>query len=227
MGLDVYLYKAKTIPTNDDMNDENEKAFKEEGVETPSLRYPKHYFKIGYFRSSYNESGINTVLGNAIGTDLYDIFDVGADSYVVSPNWEMALIKVNKAIKDYTELIESPMGKYSVTTIHNFTRGNVKNPKEALDVFREELEKKKKDDRTFDSYICSLGNFYLGSPLKVAGIISGSGTGFREGETYVIYEMDKEAEGDFYLQALEIVQETIEYVLAQKDKLKYYLHWSG
>ena len=40
---------------------------------------------------------------------------------------------------------------------------------------------------------------------------------------YLIYEADL----SWYQQALEIVLETIEYVLSQPDKEKYVLHWSS
>jgi len=40
---------------------------------------------------------------------------------------------------------------------------------------------------------------------------------------YVVTESDN----SWYLQALEIVRETIEYVLSRENKEQYYLHWSG
>jgi hypothetical protein len=40
---------------------------------------------------------------------------------------------------------------------------------------------------------------------------------------YVVTESDN----TWYLQALEVVRETIEFVLSQEDKELYYLHWSG
>jgi len=33
-----------------------------EKVELPSTKYPDHYFKVGYWRSSYNGAGINSIL---------------------------------------------------------------------------------------------------------------------------------------------------------------------
>ena len=40
---------------------------------------------------------------------------------------------------------------------------------------------------------------------------------------YVVTESDN----TWYIQALEIVRDTIKYVLSKEDKEKYYLHWSG
>jgi len=229
MGLDVYLYKADKFPTEDDMNEEKNGVFSEEGVEIPSAKYPKHYFKIGYFRSSYNENGINTVLGTLINMDLYDIFEKEKDDYVVVPNWVSVLHKTNEAIKKYTEHLNSPVGKYAITTIYGFNRGGAKSKDDAFDIFKKQFEAHAKNAPTsFDSYSCNDGTFYLGEPLKVVGVIKGRGTGIHSDEDYIIFEKDEKIiEDDFYLQALEIVKETIEYVLAQKDDKKYYLHWSG
>src|SRR6476619_807072 len=35
-------------------------------IEQPSAKYPDHYFKVGYFRSSYNASGIDHILSDRI-----------------------------------------------------------------------------------------------------------------------------------------------------------------
>lgn len=56
-------------------------------VNMPSKKYPNHYFRIGYFRSSYNSSGINYVLRDRLGIDLYDIFDAKDSGYYVEPDW--------------------------------------------------------------------------------------------------------------------------------------------
>ena len=226
MGLDIYLYKANRIPTRDDLNEEKHTSFDEENIELPSIKYPNHYFKIGYLRSSYNQSGINSVLGNLIKMDLYDIFDVDNKEYVVDPNWNMALMKTNRAINLYKEYLNSPVGKYGISTIYNFDRGTAKNSEEAFDIFKKQLENFSKNAGAFDSYSCSEGTFYLGDPLKVVGVMQTKGK-FGD-ETYLVYEKPEfKPEDDFYLQALEVVQETIEYVLAQKDGMKYYFHWSG
>ena len=39
-------------------------------IKEDSAKHPKHYWKIGYFRSSYNRGGFNTILQGIIGTDL-------------------------------------------------------------------------------------------------------------------------------------------------------------
>lgn len=65
--------------------------------------YPDHYFEIGYFRSSYNGGGMETVLKN-LGIEGLDwIFDRGVDlSYIFKPDWNLALERV-KIIKKKLE----------------------------------------------------------------------------------------------------------------------------
>ena len=47
---------------------------------------PEHLFKVGYFRSSYNPAGINSLLRQLLGVDMDDIFNPG-DEYCFQPNW--------------------------------------------------------------------------------------------------------------------------------------------
>jgi hypothetical protein len=46
-------------------------------IELPSTLHPDHMFKIGYFRSSYNSDGINSVLRDRLDKDLYWVFPRG------------------------------------------------------------------------------------------------------------------------------------------------------
>ena len=52
---------------------------------------PKHLFKLGYFRSSYNERGIERVMRNINLPGLHDIFGVKGEEYNVRPDWQEAL----------------------------------------------------------------------------------------------------------------------------------------
>lgn len=45
--------------------------------------------------------------------------------------------------------------------------------------------------------------------------------------TYLAFIYRQENATDWYLEALEIIKETIEYVLMQPDRDKFYLRWSG
>jgi hypothetical protein len=44
---------------------------------------------------------------------------------------------------------------------------------------------------------------------------------------FVVYEKEPDEKEDWYLTALKITRETIEYVLAQPDREQYYLSWSA
>ncbi len=59
-----------------------------EKVERDSALYPKHYFKVGYFRSSYNDGGINRVLSR-FGCDRLDaIFPAEGEVYRRVVDWK-------------------------------------------------------------------------------------------------------------------------------------------
>lgn len=193
---------------------------KAEKIEINSILYPEHYFKIGYFRSSYNDGGINHVLRNFGIMDLNDIFD-NPNGYTFKPNWEAALKNAKHALKELRK-----KGNYSVMDISENIFGASENAptseKEALDLFIAEVSRK--DNSGMEAYSNKEGHFYT-QGLKVLGLISGTNEMLRRKTqcTYVIYE----GKNKWYIEALEIVVETIEYVLSKTDTELYYLHWSG
>lgn len=93
MGLDVYLDKCG-----------EDEAFKEQ-IPADSKLYPEHLFKIGYFRSSYNGSGINLILLLRGFMCLYQLFDYSGD-HVFQPNWRKAKENTVKTIADLRHHIE-------------------------------------------------------------------------------------------------------------------------
>lgn len=190
-----------------------------EKIEMDSKIHPEHYFKIGYFRSSYNGSGINRVLSNLGIMDLHDIFNAG-ESYEFQPNWKLSLNNVNKALSQLKN-----RGQYRCLSVSKniFSKDvpNCNSEEEAIKIF---MEENKKEDNSFDDYSNAKGKFFLKEPLKVFALIPGDENILgKVGCTYVIFE----DENKYYIEALEIVKETIEYVLSQTDINKYYLHWSG
>lgn len=236
MGLDVYLYKVPISVCQEQNKEDEEKPFnmdewkarkESESIEHDSSKYPEHMFKIGYFRSSYNGSGFNSVTEELGLPNLYDIFNPGGD-YEFVPNWQNALTKTKEAIVQY----ENINTKYKVFVV---TRGlgeryDVPYPrseKEALDLFLEQEEKYNKAIKnplfngSFSNYH---GEFHLDDGIKIFAIIHGKGT-FGDCE-YVVMEQSEDNQ-NWYKQAYEIVQETIEYVLAQPNPQDYHLHWSG
>lgn len=195
-----------------------------EKIEIPSVRYPDHYFKIGYFRSSYNEGGINRILRNTIGLTLESIFNT-PDEYLFSPDWKLAKSVAEKAISDFRDYIEKSPYRVSTFGFNEFMgMPDVESEASALAKFLEVKEANKSANCAFSN---SSGTFFLDKPLEIAAVLTGTQDSYLgRGKIpchYVIYKDDM----SWYLQALEIVLETIEWVLAQSDSEKYYLAWSS
>lgn len=190
-----------------------------ESIELPSSKYPDHLFKIGYFRSSYNEGGIQRILRNLDLPTLDDVFDQTSDDYEFQPNWEKSLERINDLIEKFKSA-----GAYRVSHVSKNIFGGgpkITTEKEALNVFLEELERNKDTEYNYSN---AKGVFSFHEPTKVLAMIPGTFELLGQHECiYVVTQSDNE----WYIQALEIVKETIEYVLSQENKEQYYLHWSG
>jgi hypothetical protein len=210
--------KAKDLGLNDWGGDITYR----EKIELDSVLHPDHMFKIGYFRSSYNGGGINNVLRDLEIPGLYDIFEHNEDDYEFCPDWRDALRVVQESIN----LLKKDKG-YRVDSVS----ANLFSPDDvptsaaaALQIFYEQLNAKSKN-KEFLSYSNKNGEFYLDkNGLKVHGLIPGKDM-FQRPCTFVIYK-PKDA-NKYYLEALEVVKETIEYVLAQENPQDFYLSWSA
>jgi hypothetical protein len=206
--------------------DESGEDPQKESIEINSSKYPDHYFKVGYFRSSYNDGGINRILSNLNLPRIDDIFSHEDEEYIFRPDWDLSLIKVRDVI---TRLKEAPNIRCFNTGWNEFkgspSKATITNEGEAVKAFLEESSKHT-DGFGDDGYSNIVGEFFP-KGLKVLGLISGGKKRFFVDEvlpsTYVITE----GENEWYVQALEIIEETILYVLDKPDKDKYFLHWSG
>ncbi len=202
-----------------------------ETVEINSALYPEHMFKIGYLRSSYNEGGINSVLGRIGLPDLNDMFDADG-TYDVKPNWAEVLVRVEDVIARYRTHVEGIAGQFDITTIRSPFNDGME-ASEAMEVFIKQLgeyEQRKKDhgDDTYSSYGSRDGEFYM-KGIKVFAMIPNSGWG--KGY-HVVFEKENAgqgAEADWYYQALLVTKEMVAYVLSrpQDEQHKYSLAWSG
>jgi hypothetical protein len=205
---------ALELGLNEDGSDPNDIRVEQDSKAGGS----EHYFKMGYFRSSYNASGIQRILRNMGLNDLNWVFDNPDGEYEFKPNWEQAFDRINDLISDF-----SKTGPYRVDAVSGnmFKEPDVLNDAQALQVF---LEEKAREHASQHNYSSSRGEFYLAEPLKVLAMIPGTQSilGTRPC-VYVITESDN----SWYITALQIVRETIEFVLSQDDKEQYYLHWSG
>jgi hypothetical protein len=212
MGLDVYLYH-----TNEDIDDYQMASYDADSIEIET-EY-EHLFKIGYFRSSYNASGINRVAEDMGFPSLYEIFDHDGDKYYFRPNWEASLKRAKEALDIYNEIMESPKGQYTVEAFHLFSETQVKCPSQALDIFMENMSKD-----TFEAFSNKDGTFFH-EGIKLFGLIGGRDI---LGNLCMYGIIENHPDGiEFYRQALKIVIMTIEYVLEQDDPDHYFFGWSG
>jgi hypothetical protein len=90
-----------------------------EKVEIDHPDYPDHYFKIGYFRSSYNESGINRILKNMDLPTLNEVFNISDVEYYFQPDWQKALENVESLIVEFQK-----KGAYRVRAVYPENFGN-------------------------------------------------------------------------------------------------------
>ena len=197
-----------------------------EKIEIDSAKYPEHYFKIGYLRSSYNGGGIDAVLRRMDLPSLKDVFNP-KDEYEFIPNWEACLHRAKNLLANFNRIYNTEVGKYSCMFVgHNmFVDSNetVKSEQEAMKLFAEEFKKHTEvhKDADFNSYVNRSGEFHWDA-MKVKAFMPGIGY-FNQPGIYVVYE---NADKDWYQQALEITVEMCEWVLAQNDG-QYILHWSS
>lgn len=143
-------------------------------IENNSAKYPDHLFKVGYFRSSYNDAGINRKLSNSIGKDLYWIFSrEREDEYEFKPDWQEVRKRVEQVQKELADHIENVGGVSCYAESHN--------------LFLE-----------------------------------------RNGFPQCCYIVYKDRDGwTWYLQALEIILETCDFVDKHSNKEDLYLAWSS
>jgi hypothetical protein len=199
-------------------------------IEISSTKYPDHLFKIGYFRSSYNDGGINSVLGTAIGISLYDIFGVDNKSgYIITPEWEEAKENTVSAISKYKLFLEGSEG---------FVTDRVQSPvkplndeSEVMAAFIKQYHEwnRSKDKRHFSDYSNASGTFTLKGEYKIYAVFNVPAKFGMGVDTILVTKRpaDWTPESDWYYTALQIVLETIEWVLSQPDKEQYVLHWSS
>ena len=195
-----------------------------ERIELDSSLYPDHYFKLGYFLSSYNDGGINSVMRRRGLPGLYDIFNPD-DEYEIVPDWQAALDLARDALMQYRAYNGTEIGAYDCMKVESTPFvPSAKMPtsaEDAINVFRTQLER----GASSSAYSCQAGTFFLDG-MKCVGFIPGLNT-IKMPCMYIIYEQENGDGGDWYEHALEIVVETIEYVLAQPDRADYYLIWSS
>lgn len=205
--------------------------------------HPEHMFTIGYMRSSYNNGGINSILRAATGMDLYYIFreDDKSEDYRFAPDWKASLERAKKARDAFKDHLNR-VGSVKVIDVGpNFFLGEEGLPKskeEVMKLFTPEQERHNerfKEGReepfaTKDAnwYSNRDGSFFLGKGARLLAAIPGKGFGGKTTTYLVIRDgEDAEIEKNWYLQALDVVVETCEYVLRHKNPEEFIFHWSA
>lgn len=190
-------------------------------VERPSAKYPEHYFKIGYFRSSYNESGINRVLRNLGVPDLYAVFavDDGHEAYI-SPDWHDALERATAVLCGYNDAVARDGGRLFATFVGDKIFQSAKSPEEAIQIYRRVAA----EPHGCGAFSNRDGDFWLKKPLPILAAIPAEH--YSRSGAYLIGRYPA-GDDDFYRQAIEIVIETIEWVLAQPSPEQFKLAWSA
>ena len=194
----------------------------------PSKKYPEHIFQIGYFRSSYNGSGTNSILRQYTGRDLYWIFenatDLDDDGYIRRPDWADAKERAKELLKDFKKEIQSTAGFKTVEVNDiRFNEDELPDENEVLKKFLEERKTWEKSKNSFDNYSNRGGSFFMKEPLEVYAVMPTKG--FGKPTTLIV--KDDGTWPEHYIQALEVVIETCNYILATKEPENYTTHWSG
>lgn len=196
----------------------------EEEVNINSAKYPEHYFKVGYFRSSYNDSGINSALRRMGLEDLYWImgYDRDKDAYDFYPDWSACKERAEQVLE---RLRKVEGGGLDIMRIDGGFGSLPKSPEEARERMLEQI-RLHAGETSFRSYSNAYGHFYLDG-LKVVGLMPGQSDGLFSGRPCMYVAFEKEGGNTWYEQALEIVMETCDYVLQQPDPSAYLVHWSS
>jgi hypothetical protein len=155
----------------------------ESEVEFPSKTDPDHMFKIGYIRSSYNDSGIDRLIEQRTGKSLADIFGLG-DEYTFAPDWAKAkgelefLLTVFDNDEGFRVMEEGPNPFSDPQTLPT-------SEKDALAIFTEENEREWSHDGGYSNIH---GAFYP-KGIEIQAIIPGTKEfmGRQIPTTYIIY----------------------------------------
>lgn len=203
----------------------------EEKVKIDSAKYPEHYFKIGYFRSSYNSGGINSVMGRLSLPDLYAVLGYErVDDYLFTPDWAATKQRALAAAEAIRSLDGGDIDIMSISP--NVFIGEDKLPKSEQEVRTLVLAELKKSSSFGDSgYSNGIGNFYP-KGIQVLAMVPGLDDSFTKAlfnkPTPCVYvAFRKEGGNKWYAEAMEIVAETCDWVLSQEDPTAYHLHWSS
>lgn len=207
-------------------------------IEIAHPDFPDQYNKIGYWRSSYNSGGINSVLARMGLPDLYYIAfgeDADQDGYVLFLDWAKVKERAEEVLKLYDKAKERVGGVDVMEVRARSLRpdlGEPHNENEALEMFLTEREKYDPDAQggPFDmsAYSNAAGEWFHKGIEVLAFIPGKSKFGIVGNESvYVVYRPKSgDEEGDWYRDTLEIVRDTAQHALDNGPE-RFYVHWSA
>ena len=196
-------------------------------IEQPSNVHPDHLFKVGTMVDTMDEFALSVVLGNlgihgihAIFGDHVQYVNKGGGIEYIRPDWSRCFDNVCDAKSALVKAV-SEGRNFMVSTLSGVPSVSLKSPYEAVSMFQEQraYAHAHKLDR---NYVNQLGWFFMNKPLSIRAAISGTVItgGVPVPATYLVYNVDM----DWYMKALDIICETIEYVLSRSDdRNKYWL----
>jgi hypothetical protein len=220
--------QCRTVANRLNLDDDGSDRSGKKQIEVNSAKYPAHLFKIGYFRSSYNEGGIHHKLSQAGAMSLDEICGYDGE-YCFQPDWLSVKSRCEATIAKLREFSKSVGGRLVtfIDAANFFTGPREVGDRQAMEIYRLELEKRNSGNGSgFESYSNGSGTFFFHSPLSVVAAVPGKSALGTPG-VYLIYGEENSDGFDWYINAIEIIAETCDYVLSQPDSNKFWLHWSS
>jgi hypothetical protein len=215
-------------------------------IEFDSPTHADNICKIGYFRSSYNGAGLNNVLHSLGLPNLYDIFTTSDDGKVEEyhhrPHWKLSRTRAGQLLENLKAMRADPMRRLrahfeGVSLLGQ--AGEVGTPQRAVELAREAIERHEKMARENPDRMQFFGGAYADKhgvfhpdpkdPLEVVALVRGAGEFSFQGPGFWVVYRAPENWLDTRIASVEVVIETIDYVLANPLEApgEYVLHWSA
>ncbi len=207
MGLDVYI-------SGDGLD------------ETPSKSHPEHYWKLGYYRSSYNDGGFNTVVSRLTGEDLYSLLDPISQNYEFIPTRSQLQVCLNRAKSLQRDFAGLKDRAFSVSSESPFLMGNDSldtTAEQAIALLNGQLDKRVPDNEWGNNFSNRDGAFFLDG-LTVLAAVRGKDV-LKRPCVHLIYRLEDEG-FTFYSDALDILVESLEAQIALPEGSVSYA-WSS
>lgn len=209
--------------------DEDGNDGKKREIHINSALHPDHIFKVGYFRSSYNDGGIDRKLRAFANTSLAQIMGHDSEAYAFCPDWKAARERAQAALDTLRKLdAETQYEAVKIDPFSPFTPAPViDDPAKAIAVASKVISEHGGKAHPFGNDFSSRdGIFLLDSKPQCIAFIPGVGFG----GSPVVWGITEAKPGQvfgWYVKAMEIVVGTCDYVIGTGEPEKHYLHWSG